>query len=252
MKSRSPRLECRFKFRGIDRLENPTFARGEHGAPKPGHLNAVAPAEISFLWACTVNKQTGKPEPPAHTGQCTIAGACNQTAPPSHTPPPGEDGQVQQKQKSGDGQPVPPPVDNEKVGNTTVGDLAKVLTNEIGSLSTPNGGDPKELENGDAALANALINNAKKARPNEVAPDTGTASPQLGKAMRDAFTNRAKGGVDPVHGRTFYGTSHIPPSRLHSRPIGNGRQTVYEHFGPFNDSWSGRTTWIYIYNDPGH
>jgi hypothetical protein len=69
MKSRSPRLECRFKFRGIDRLENPTFARGEHGAPKPGHLNAVAPAEISFLWACAVNKQTGKPEPPALIGK---------------------------------------------------------------------------------------------------------------------------------------------------------------------------------------
>jgi GH24 family phage-related lysozyme (muramidase) len=35
--------------------------------------------------------------------------ACNQTAPPSKTPAPGEDGQVQQKQKSGDGQQVPPP-----------------------------------------------------------------------------------------------------------------------------------------------
>jgi RHS repeat-associated protein len=47
---------------------------------------------------------------------CTIPNACNQTAPPSHTPPPGEDGQVQQKQKSGDGQPVPPPARQQNVG----------------------------------------------------------------------------------------------------------------------------------------
>ena len=122
-------------------------------------------------------------------------------------------------------------VDNQAVGKTTVGDLSKVLTNEIGSLSTPKGGDPSELGKGADALANALINNTNKAKPNEVAPDTGTASPQLAKAIRDAYTNRANGGADPVHGRTFYGTSHIPPNRLLSRPIGNGRQTVYEHFG---------------------
>jgi len=143
-------------------------------------------------------------------------------------------------------------VDRQKVGNTTVGKLAKVLTNEIGSLSTPKGRDPKELQNGEAALANTLINNANRAKPNETARDTGTASPQLSKAMREAYMMRANGGFDPVHGRTFYGTSHIPPSRLHSRPIGNSRQTVYKHFGPFYDSWSHRTTWIYIYNNPGH
>ena len=141
---------------------------------------------------------------------------------------------------------------NEAVGNTTVGDLSKVLTNEIGSLSTPKGGDPKELQNGSDALANALINNANKKRPNEVAPDTGTASTPLAKAMQDAYTNRANGGADPVQGRTFYGTSHIPPSRLHSRPIGSGRQSVFQSFGPFKDSTSRLPTYIYIYNDPGH
>jgi len=141
---------------------------------------------------------------------------------------------------------------NEAVGNTTVGDLSKVLTNEIGSLSTPKGGDPKELQNGSDALANALINNANKKRPNEVAPDTGTAATPLAKAMQDAYTNRANGGADPVQGRTFYGTSHIPPSRLHSRPIGSGRQSVFQSFGPFKDSTSRLPTYIYIYNDPGH
>ncbi|WP_220464965.1 RHS repeat-associated core domain-containing protein [Granulicella sp. 5B5] len=155
--------------------------------------------------------------------------------------------------------PPPPPASataqqqsNPAVGNTTVGDLSKVLTNEIGSLSTPKGGDSKELANGSTALANALIDNANKKRPNGVAPDTGTASPSLATAMKDAYTNRANGGADPVQGRTFYGTSHIPPDRLHSRPIGNGRQTVFQHFGPFRDSTSRLPTYIYIYNDPGH
>ena len=143
-------------------------------------------------------------------------------------------------------------VNNDAVGKTTVGSLSKVLTNEIGSLGTPKGGDPKQLQNGANAIANALINNANRKRPNKVAPDTGTASSPLSQIMQDAYTNRANGGADPVGGRTFYGTSHIPPSRLHSRPIGRGRQSVYESFGPFNDSWSHQTTWIYIYNDPGH
>jgi hypothetical protein len=141
---------------------------------------------------------------------------------------------------------------NQSVGNTTTGALSKVLTNEIGSLSTPKGGDASQLQDGPDALANALINNANKTKPNAVAPDTGTASPTLAKAMQDAVTNRANGAADPVEGRTFYGTSHTPPDQLHSRPIGNGRQTVYESFGPFKDSTSRQPTYIYIYNDPGH
>jgi hypothetical protein len=140
----------------------------------------------------------------------------------------------------------------QSVGNTTVGGLSKVLTNEIGSLSTPKGGDSSQLQDGADALANALINNANRTKPNQVAPDTGTASPDLATAMQDAAANRANGGADPVEGRTFYGTSHTPPDRLTSRPIGNGRQTVYESFGPFKDSTSRQPTYIYIYNDPGH
>src|SRR5580698_8316074 len=98
---------------------------------------------------------------------------------------------------------------NQSVGNTTTGALSKVLTNEIGSLSTPkSGGAPNQLQDGADALANALINNANKSRPNQVAPDTGTASPDLAQAMQDAVTNRANGGADPVEGRTFYGTNH--------------------------------------------
>jgi len=127
------------------------------------------------------------------------------------------------------------------------------MTHEDGSLSTPKGGDPTELEKGKTALANAIINGAESKHPPLVATPTVPASSQDAQIMRDAYTNRANGGADPVNGRTFYGTSHTPPDRLLSRPIGNGRQTVYEHFGPFNDSiGGGRQTYIYIYNDPGH
>ncbi len=150
----------------------------------------------------------------------------------------------------GDCPPHQQNVNDDAVGNTTVGNLSRILTNEIGSLRTPRGGNSQELDNGANAIANALINNAHRTRPNAVAPDTGRASMPLARAMQGAFRNRTHGGVDPVHGRTFYGTSHLPPTRLHSRPIGHGRQTVYEHFGPFHDNWSRRRTWIYIYNNP--
>ncbi len=143
--------------------------------------------------------------------------------------------------------------DNKPVGSTTVGSLEKTMTHEDGSLSTPKGGDPTELEKGKTALANAIINGAEAPHPPLVATPTVPASGQDAQIMRDAYTNRANGGADPVNGRTFYGTSHTPPDRLHSRPIGNGRQSVYAHFGPFHDSIGrGRDTYIYIYNAPGH
>ena len=36
-------------------------------------------------------------------------------------------------------------VDNQAVGNTTIGALEKTMTNEVGSLSTPKKGDPDVL-----------------------------------------------------------------------------------------------------------
>jgi hypothetical protein len=130
------------------------------------------------------------------------------------------------------------------------------MSNEDRSLSTPKKGDPQELEDAKTALANAIINNAELDHPAKVAPATGTASTQDSQIMRDAYTNRANGGADPVEGRTQYGTSHH--ANLQSRSANNGlkgkagRETVYEKFGPFKDSTSKRPTYIYIYNDPGH
>ncbi len=146
--------------------------------------------------------------------------------------------------------------DNTKEGNTTVGALEKTMTNEVGSLSTPKKGNPDVLGDAKDALANTLINNANLDNPAKVAPATGTASTQDAQIMRDAATNRANGGADPVEGRTQFGTTHNPS--IQSRSAMNhlkgaaGRETVYEKFGPFRDSVSRRPTWIVIYNDPGH
>jgi RHS repeat-associated protein len=145
---------------------------------------------------------------------------------------------------------------NQAVGNTTEGSLAKVLTNEDGSLSTPKGGNAQELVDGKTALANAIYNNADSAHPQKVAPDTGTASGQDSQIMQGVVTSRTNGGADPVQGRVYYGTSHTPD--LTSRSAGNGlkgaagRESVFAKFGPFKDSISSRPTYIYIYNNPGH
>ena len=145
---------------------------------------------------------------------------------------------------------------NQVVGNTTEGSLAKVLTNEDGSLSTQKGGNPQELVDGKIALANTIYNNANLARPEKVAPDTGAASAQDGQIMQGVVKNRISGGADPVQGRVYYGTSHIP--NLTSRSAGNrlrgaaGRESVFAKFGPFKDSISSQSTYIYIYNNPGH
>jgi RHS repeat-associated protein len=145
---------------------------------------------------------------------------------------------------------------NQAVGNTTEGSLAKVLTNEDGSLSTPKGGNAQELVDGKTALANAIYNNADSAHPQKVAPDTGTASGQDSQIMQGVVTSRTNGGADPVQGRVYYGTSHTP--NLTSRSAGNGlkgaagRESVFARFGPFKDSISSRSTYIYIYNNPGH
>jgi len=141
-------------------------------------------------------------------------------------------------------------LDDMKVGNNTVGGLAKTLHNESNGLT---GGKPGELVAGKSAEANAIINNAELPRPNVMAPSTGTASPQDRAIMEEAFYNRATGGDDPVEGRTYFGNS---AQDLGSRPAGNnlpgaaGRQSVYDSFGPF--TWGNNAPqFIYIYNDPG-
>ncbi len=131
-----------------------------------------------------------------------------------------------------------------KVGNKTVGQLAKTLHNESKGLT---GGKPGELAKGKTAEANAILNNAEKAKPNAMAPSTGTAPAEDKQIMEEAVYNRATGGDDPVEGRTYFGNS---AQDLGSRPIGNARQSVYDSFGTF--TWGNNAPqYIYIYNDPG-
>jgi hypothetical protein len=137
---------------------------------------------------------------------------------------------------------------NQAVGNTTEGSLAKVLTNEDGSLSTPKGGDPQQLVDGKTALANAIYNNASLAHPEKVAPATGTPSAQDSQIMQGVVTSRTNGGADPVQGRVYYGTSHTPD--LTSRSAGNGlkgaagRETVF--VGPEHCDFSNGTAVLHL------
>jgi RHS repeat-associated protein len=135
-------------------------------------------------------------------------------------------------------------LDSMKVGNKTVGQLAQTLHNESKGLT---GGKPGELAKGKTAEANAILNNAEKAKPNAMAPSTGTAPAGDKQIMEEAVYNRATGGDDPVEGRTYFGNS---AQDLGSRPVGNGRQSVYDSFGTF--TWGNNAPqYIYIYNDPG-
>jgi hypothetical protein len=98
---------------------------------------------------------------------------------------------------------------NQAVGNTTEGSLAKVLTNEDGSLSTPKGGDPQQLVDGKTALANAIYNNASLAHPEKVAPATGTPSAQDSQIMQGVVTSRTNGGAESCTGsRLLRNESH--------------------------------------------
>jgi hypothetical protein len=78
----------------------------------------------------------------------------------------------------------------------------------------------------------------------EVANEPGHAQDQA--IMRQVYTEHIVGLRDAADGRRFFGNS---PDKINSRPIGKGRQTVHERFGPF-DHGKGRPQYIYIYNDP--
>lgn len=142
------------------------------------------------------------------------------------------------------------PVDTKKLGNSTVGKASNVLTNESRDLT---GGKAGELEEAKTAQAHAIINGLLSRNPPDVAPDVLSkgAEESVGRSddqriMRQAYLDRIAGKPDPVQGRKFFGNS---TQFLNSRPIGNGRQTVFQRFGPF-DHGKGAKQYIYIYNDP--
>jgi RHS repeat-associated protein len=146
-------------------------------------------------------------------------------------------------------------LDTMRVGGYTVGQLSNVLTNESRDLNFVGPSQPGQdpLAQAKYAEANAILNNAMKAHPNDMAPATisRTAANSSGhqqdqQIMRQAFYDRMTGMPDTLGGRTYFGNSQ---QELHSRPIGNSRQTVFEAFGPFFFK-NHQPQFIYIYNDP--
>jgi hypothetical protein len=148
-------------------------------------------------------------------------------------------------------------LDNHKVGQYTVAQLANVLTNESRDLTfvgppTPDGHTP--LTDAKTVQAHSIINNASQTRVNAMAVPRVTAEVSNSPAyqqnlqiMRQAYYDQMTGQPDPAEGRTYFGNS---AENLHSRPIGNSRQSVFKQFGPFR--WgSNPPQYIYIYNDPG-
>lgn len=151
---------------------------------------------------------------------------------------------------SASGRNQPDSVDDNKVGSSTVGKISNILTNETNGLS---GGRDGDLDKAKTAVANAIVNGKMEKQPPTVAPDTLTAQAagSIGRTRdqviaRDVFADRLGGKPDPVDGRTFYGTSK---DVINSRPIGSGRQTVAQRFGPF-DHGKGPKQYVYIYNNP--
>ena len=63
--------------------------------------------------------------------------------------------------------------------------------------------------------------------------------------MQQAYYDRQVSGTDTAGGRNYIGNASAP---IESRPIGDGRQTTYEHYGPFGAP-TGKN-YVLIYNDP--
>ena len=146
-------------------------------------------------------------------------------------------------------------LDSMRAGDFTVGQLSNVLTNESRDLAfigpVEPGHDP--LASAKLVQANAILNNVLQAHPNDMASATiskpAAKSPghqQDQQIMRQAYYDRMTGKPDPAGGRRFFGNSR---QELHSRPIGNSRQTVFQSFGPFVFGHH-PPQFIYIYNDP--
>lgn len=144
----------------------------------------------------------------------------------------------------------------KKVGKYTVRELANVLTNESRDLSSIGPSVSlfdNDLDQAKYAQAHAILNNALRADPNDMAPATistkaaASAAHQRDVAiMRQAYFDRMMRDTDPAQGRTYFGNS---AELLRTRPIGKSRQEVFARFGPFQLGHH-ESRYIYIYNDP--
>ena len=163
--------------------------------------------------------------------------------------------------------PLPPPpkppavpdfaLDEARNNLLRIREIGGILTNEMRDV-TPAPSTAAELERAKRVKADAIINADQKygTRRQRIArtapasmPFRLSQSPQYQENLRIAreqVLGRKLGArPDTANGRTFIGNSS---AILTSRPIGNSRQTVHQHFGPF--SVGKRTTYDYTFNDP--
>jgi RHS repeat-associated protein len=165
-----------------------------------------------------------------HTGECTIPNACNQTAQPSHTPPPGEDGQAQQ-QKSGDSQPVPPPT-QQQTNN------GNVIYNETSGLRTTgkNGaGNGQDLHNSRVGIGHVLLNRERAGVKGGVASDRVSSRDRRTAQYRDAQAAAAEAVRSPDNTR---GSQHFYLDYGQPKPSwARGQETIT--YGPFLNAAGG-------------
>ncbi|MCX6621569.1 MAG: hypothetical protein NTY38_10920 [Acidobacteria bacterium] len=112
-----------------------------------------------------------------------------------------------------------------------------------------------KLDQAKATEANAVMNadqkfGSKRDALAGTAPALFNAAPASQAAhdrevIQQAYYGRIVNGIDTAGGRLYIGNS---AADIGSRPIGSGRQTKYESFGPFSAP-TGKN-WILIYNDP--
>jgi RHS repeat-associated protein len=198
------------------------------------------------LYAYVMNNPLTRTDPTGHWCVFGYGSSCSQPAPPPPPKAPGVTGDAKKAflQSLGD----------VKINNLTVNQVANVVSNEqLGVKPGPAGA--AQLDKAKAAEANAVMNADTNLGDNR-SSQAGTAPADVSHApaaqtahdrevVQQAYYDRQVYGTDTAGGREFIGNSS---SAINSRPIGSGRQTTYESFGPF-DAPSGKGT-ILIYNDP--
>ena len=173
-------FEARYYSSAMGRFMSPDWSAKAEPVP---YAKLDDPQSLN-LYAYVMNNPLNRTDPTGHWCLFGHGTTCTPLPPPPPAPKaPGLTGDAKKEFLSG--------LDSMKVGNKTVGQLAKTLHNESKGLT---GGKPGELAKGKTAEANAIINNAEKAKPNAMAPSTGTAPAEDKQIMEEAVYNRATGG----------------------------------------------------------
>jgi hypothetical protein len=156
---------------------------------------------------------------------------------------------------------------NKKAGYRTLGDLTNILFNENRALSA---GDvkkgfagPEKLKEAKHAIAHAIINNTlyhptKVASPRidkkaQQSPEYKRDFADYQRVMRNAFADQMGSFEDPTRGRSQY--NNRPSDSIGIRLVNGKRddaQSVYAHYGPFQDLFHRDKKSVVIFNPPAN